>query len=103
MRKLVYLASVRSDLVAIFDHIARESGSIAMAAGFTAQLREKCRELASLPGTLGRGRAELRADIRSIAHKGYVIFFRYDQNRLEVVDIIEGHRDIDTLLGEPLS
>jgi plasmid stabilization system protein ParE len=52
------------------------------------------RELAALPGTLGRARPELRPDIRSFAFGSYVIFFRYGGDRFEVVNIIEGHRDI---------
>jgi len=32
---------------------------------------------------------------RSIAFRGYVIFFRYEGNMLEIVNVLEGHRDID--------
>jgi toxin ParE1/3/4 len=88
---------VRADLVDILTYIADESGSIAVAQGFVAQLRNRCRELASMPGTLGRARPELHADLRSVAHKGYVIFLRYAEDRLEVVNILEGHRDVDSL------
>jgi toxin ParE1/3/4 len=35
-------------------------------------------------------------DIRSVAHKSYVIFFRCVDERVEVVNILEGHRDIIT-------
>ncbi|MBX9635632.1 MAG: type II toxin-antitoxin system RelE/ParE family toxin [Magnetospirillum sp.] len=97
MRRLVYLASVRADLLDILTYIAGESGSIAVAQGFVAQLRTRCRELASKPGTLGRARPELHADLRSVTHKSYVIFFRYAEDRLEVVNILEGHRDVDSL------
>ena len=34
-------------------------------------------------------------DIRSSAFKGYVVFFRYRDDLLEIVNVIEGHRDID--------
>jgi toxin ParE1/3/4 len=44
---------------------------------------------------LGRARPELRPDIRSFAFKGHVIFFRYAPGVLEVVNILEGHRDIE--------
>ena len=37
--------------------------------------------------------AKLR-DMRSFAFKGYVIFFRYENDRFEVVNVFEGHRDI---------
>ncbi len=63
--------------------------------------RGRCHDIASKPGTLGRARPELRPDIRSAAHKGYVIFFRYIEDRLEVVNILEGHRDIDAHFSEP--
>jgi plasmid stabilization system protein ParE len=60
-------------------------------------LRQQCRDLAALPGTLGRPRPELRPDIRSFPHKGYVILFRYVADTFEVANIIEGHRDIEAL------
>jgi toxin ParE1/3/4 len=103
VRRLVYLASVRSDLLGILNYVAEESGSVAVAQGFIGQLRGRCRDIASKPGTLGRARPELRPDIRSIAHKGYVIFFRYVEDRLEVVNILEGHHDMDAYFSEPES
>ncbi len=96
MRQLIYLASVRRDLLDILSYVAEESGSVAVAQGFVAQLRYRCRALASKPGTLGRARPELHPEVRSVTHKGYVIFFRYVEDRLEVVNILEGHRDIDS-------
>lgn len=69
MRRAVFLASVQTDLVDILTHLARVSGSLAVAQSFVAQLRRRCHEPAALPGTLGRARPELRPDIRSIAFK----------------------------------
>lgn len=80
-------------------YITRESGSLVIGRRFVGELRQKCRSLAGLPGTIGRARPELRPDIRSTAFKGYVIFFRYVGDHFEVVNIIEGHRDIDALLS----
>jgi len=90
----VFLASVQADLVHILSYIAEAGGSLAVAQGFVRQLRDRCHELASLPGSMGRARPELRPDIRSGAFKGYVIFFRYVGDQFEVVNILEGHRDI---------
>ena len=94
MRQLVYLAAARRDFADILEYITRESGSLAIGRGFVDLLRMQCRKLASLPGTLGRPRPELRPDIRSFPCKGYVIFFRYSGDRFEVVNVLEGHRDI---------
>jgi plasmid stabilization system protein ParE len=52
--RLIYLASARRDLVSIFEHITRESGSVAVGKRFVEQLRQQCAKLASLPGTLGQ-------------------------------------------------
>jgi plasmid stabilization system protein ParE len=95
VRQAIFLASVRADLVAIQTYIARESGSRSVARSFTARLRQRCHDLAALPGEIGRARPELGLDIRSSAFKGYVIFFRYRDGRFEVVNILEGHRDVD--------
>jgi len=94
VRKLVYLAAAQRDFLDILEFITRESGNLAIGRGFTDVLRAQCRKLASLPGTLGRARPELRPDIRSFAFKGYVIFFRYEGDTFEVVNVLEGHRDM---------
>jgi plasmid stabilization system protein ParE len=85
--RLVYLTSARRDFADILKYITKESGSLAIGRGFVDLLRMHCRKLASLPGTLGRPRPELRADIRSFPFKGYMIFFRYkclSENKLSL-------------------
>jgi len=100
VRRLIYLAAAERDLVSILAYITRESGSLAIGRGFTDQVQAHCAKLASLPGTLGRARPELRPDIRSSIYKNYVVFFRYREDALEVVNILEGHRDIKTFFSE---
>ena len=57
--------------------------------------------MARLPGNLGRPRPELRHDLRSAPFNGYVIFFRYlDDDVLEIVHIIEGHRDVAAIFAK---
>jgi plasmid stabilization system protein ParE len=80
------LPSAQADLVNILEHITRESGNLTIGRRFVGALRMKCRELAALPGTLGRARPELRPDIRSFPSKGYVILFRYVDDTFEVVN-----------------
>jgi toxin ParE1/3/4 len=83
------------DISAIASYIAEASGGASIGERFADQLFDKCEQLASLPGTMGRARPALREDMRSAAYKGYVIFFRYDSDVFEVVNVLEGHRDID--------
>ena len=97
MPRLKMLPSAQADLVHILEHMTRESGHLTIGRRFVGTLRQKCRNLAALPGTLGRARPELRPDRRSFAFKGYVILFRYVGENFEVSNIIEGHRDIEAL------
>jgi plasmid stabilization system protein ParE len=99
LARLTYLYSAKQDFVSILRYISRESGSLAVGQQFVGALRQKCRHLACLPGHMGRPRPELRPDIRSFAFRGYVIFFRYTDDPLQVVNILEGHRDIDAHFG----
>ena len=97
MRKLIYLEQAKQDLLNIKRYIAHESGNAQVAIRFTAKLREQCRRLAQIPGMVGRARPELHPDIRSFPFGNYVICFRYQDTTLEIVTIIEGHRDIESL------
>ncbi|MES2046430.1 MAG: type II toxin-antitoxin system RelE/ParE family toxin [Pseudomonadota bacterium] len=94
MRELVFLTDAREDLREIGFYIAQESGSTVIALSFVDGIIERCGRLAGLPGTLGTARSELRPDLRSIAHENYVVFFRYIEDRVEIVNIIHAHRDL---------
>lgn len=93
MRRAVFLSSVRNDLAQILAYVSEQSGSVSFAEKFVARLRAQCRKLASLPGELGRPRPDLGPAIRSFPFRGYIIFFRYADERFEVVKIVERHRD----------
>ena len=94
MRELRYTNDAARDLADISIHIASESGSRDLARRFTERIRAKCRLLASLPATLGTARPELRPDIRSTPCQAYVIFFRYQGDTLEIVNVLHGSRDV---------
>lgn len=103
MRRLRILDSARRDIAEIYAYVEQRSGNASVAERFARQIKqinEQCRQLARLPGTLGRARPELRPDLCSAPFKGYVIFFRYlDEDVLEIIRIIEGHRDIPALFA----
>src|SRR3546814_4599576 len=83
-RSLRFTTEARKNLREISDFISDVSGSEDVAESFVSQLVERCRHIASLPGILGTHRVELREDIRSTPHKGYLIFFRYRDEALEI-------------------
>jgi toxin ParE1/3/4 len=49
---------------------------------------------------MGRSRPELRPDFRSFPDKNYVIFFRSADEGFDLVNILQGHRDIDAYFNE---
>ncbi|SRR6266516_8071863 len=100
MYQLRYLEQAKNDLLQIKRYIARESGSNAVAIRYTERLRGECRRLAELPGTVGRARPELMEGVRSVPHGNYVILFRYSGSFVEIISIIEGHRDIEDLFRQ---
>jgi toxin ParE1/3/4 len=95
VRSLRYTSAALDDIADIAAYIVETSSNTELAEGFVGQLLDKCEKLAVLRGILGRARPELRPDPRSIPFKSYVIFFRYLGDTFEVVNILEGHRDID--------
>jgi len=100
MRRLHYTDTARENLLAITRYIRLSSGHREIAKSFTVALRQQCAKMATLPGTIGRSRAQLRPNLRSFAFRGYVIYFQYLDEVLEIVAILEGHRDHAAVLGK---
>lgn len=58
------------------------------------------RELGPAAEHAGAAAPRIGPDVRSFPFKGYVIFFRYlDDAILEIVHIIEGHRDVAAIFA----
>jgi toxin ParE1/3/4 len=91
---LRFTSAAQRDVGDIGAYVAEASGNEAVGARMIDMLVGKCEQLASLPGTMGRDRGDLLPGLRSSAFKSYVIFYRYIGNVLEVVNVLEGHRDI---------
>jgi plasmid stabilization system protein ParE len=94
VKQAQYLPSARKSLKELRLYLTVTSGSRNVSRKFISRLRAYCDHLASLPFTMGIERPELAPDLRSSAFESYVIFFRYHQDAFQVVNIIEGHRDL---------
>ncbi|MEG3175966.1 type II toxin-antitoxin system RelE/ParE family toxin [Sphingomonas sp. RB3P16] len=91
-RRLRFSDDALGHLDAIGLFIAQQAGTT-VARAFVKRLGERCSKVAALPGTLGSARPELGPDVRSTPHKAYVIYFRYLGNMVEIVGILDAHRD----------
>ncbi len=94
MSQPVYLATAIEDFSEILAYVTRESGSLKTGQAFVTRLRDKCAHIASLSGKLGTDRSELARGLRSTTTKGYVIFFRYRDDCVEIVNVLHGSRDM---------
>jgi toxin ParE1/3/4 len=85
------------DLAEIWAYIADDR--VASADAFAASIDKKFHGLARHPG-MGRARPELSKGLRSFVVGRYVIFYLSLPNGIDVVRVLHGARDIDTVLQD---
>ena len=96
MSRLVFTPLAEADLNEILDYIADNRPHTAMAV--VVRIRKKCELLASQP-QIGQRRPEFPGDYRSFPVERWVIFYRILGNAVEVHRIVDGARDLDSLIG----
>jgi toxin ParE1/3/4 len=82
------------DLEAIHDYIAADSA--AAAARWIDRLERECQNLADMPG-MGRRREELAPGLRGFPVGTYVIFYREVEDGIQILRVVHGARDIESL------
>jgi toxin ParE1/3/4 len=84
----------RSDLIEIWSYIAEDS--VAHADVFIDKLYKTMQAIANRPGS-GRRREELAPGILSFTFGRYIIFYRASLDAMEIVRVLHGARDIQTV------
>jgi toxin ParE1/3/4 len=82
------------DLDRIADYLAEID--MQMSDRFLQDFDRKCQQIVSFPMS-GRNYATLRPDLRGMAFKSYIIFYRILENGVEIIRVIEGRRDLPSL------
>jgi toxin ParE1/3/4 len=95
-----------ADLVAIFRYYAREAG-FRIADRFFSEAESTFARLAGMPGMGSRYAPEepLYADLRYFPvsrFRDYLVFYRPVTDGIEVIRVLHGARDIDSLLADEL-
>jgi toxin ParE1/3/4 len=95
--KVVLTRRALADLDAIAEWIGRDNPNRAVT--FASELREKCRSLSDMPEAwpLKQGWNPMQARIRH--WHGYLIVYVVLEGRIDVLHIVNGARDLDTLMG----
>ena len=86
------------DLESILDYLAEQS-SIDAAESFLEKVNQTCQNLVTFP-SLGRSRNELFPGIRSLPIDQHLIFYRLQKEEIEILRIVSGYQNLDTLFKE---
>lgn len=100
MAELLYTGPARVEIDDIWLYIAQNNP--AAADRFIEELHGRCERLAENPG-IGKEREEWGRGLRSFPHRDYLIVYRLlpsGGEGIEVIHVVHGRRDVDTLLGE---
>ena len=94
--RVVLTDEAQADLEDIGDWIARDNPSRALT--FVKELRHRCQTLAKAPrGYVLIPRYE-HTGVRRRPHGNYLIFYRVSRNTVEVLHVLHGARDYESIL-----
>lgn len=92
---LVFTPLALTDLESILAFVAKDRPLVASAV--LKRIRDRCELIATHP-ELGQLRPEFPGDVRSFPVQRWIIFYRITQSAVEVVRVLDGVRDLDSLL-----
>ncbi len=98
MWRLRLTTQAKQDIREIARYLTSQSGSATVGRRFALRLKRTCEKLASLDPVLGRPRPELGEGLRSFPTGNYLVLIKYARDTLEIVAIVERHRDMSALL-----
>jgi len=94
--KVVIAEAAKADLAEIAHFIAQDNP--VRAETFVDELLDRCRHLAVMPNACALIPRYKRGGIRRCVHGNYLIFHRVFQDRIEVIHVLHGARDYESLL-----
>jgi toxin ParE1/3/4 len=95
MLTVVRTDQAETELAEILDYL--EERNPQAGARLATAIDERCTLLGQLP-QMGRTREELGPSVRSVVIEQYVLFYRVTATAVEVLRVLHGARDIDTLM-----
>ena len=93
--RVVITAEAEADFEMVFDYIAEDSPAIALR--FVNTLRKRALNIGHAPKAYP-ARPDLGAGIRASYFRSYVTLFRIEVDRVEILHIVHGARDLKRLI-----
>ncbi|AUT03050.1 plasmid stabilization protein [Nostoc sp. CENA543] len=99
MKRHIISPEASRDLSDIIDYFAYRN--IDAGERFIDEFEKKCKYLANFPN-MGRSYSNIRVDLRGLPLDGYVILYRVIDSGIEIVRVVSGYRDLESLFGESM-
>lgn len=96
MTQYIVSQEASEDLEEIVDYFLTRN--IEAGERFVTQFNKKCQNLATFPN-LGRIYAYFSPSLRGIPLDGYIIFYRALEDRIVIVRVVSGYRDLRALFS----
>lgn len=93
---VVLTETAMADLVAIGRHIATDNPQRAKT--FVAELESRCHELGTMPKAFALVPRHEHGGVRRRPYRNYLIFYRIAADIVEVLHVLHGAQDYETIL-----
>jgi toxin ParE1/3/4 len=97
MKQHIISPEANQDLEEIIDYFT--SRNIDAGEHFVDEFNKKCRYLANFPN-MGRSYADIKDYLRGVPLDGYVILYRVTNIGIEILRVVSGYRDLESLFAE---
>jgi toxin ParE1/3/4 len=97
MKQHIISPKASQDLSEIIDYFVR----INIDAGehFIEKFDKKCQHLANFPN-MGRSYVNIKADLRGVPLENYIILYRVVNSGIEIVRVVSGYQNLESLFVE---
>ncbi len=95
--KHIISPEANQDLEEIIDYFT--SRNIDAGERFIDEFNKKCRYLANFPN-MGRSYADINDYLRGVPLDGYIILYRVKDSGIEILRVVSGYRDLESLFAE---
>lgn len=97
MKQHIISPEASQDLEEIIDYFA--SRNVEAGERFVEEFEKKCKYLANFPN-MGRSYANIKSFLRGIPLDSYIILYRVIKDGIEIVRVVSGYRDLESLFAE---
>ncbi|MBD2576764.1 type II toxin-antitoxin system RelE/ParE family toxin [Oscillatoria sp. FACHB-1406] len=96
MKRLLVTLDASRDLSEISDYFLEQS--VEAGEHFVEGFEKKCKYLAQFP-YFGRSYFDISPDLRGITWMNYIIFYQIFDDRIEILRVISGYRDLEEIFN----